>query len=106
MTGQLQLDDKLGVGSPLADTAGPGLQRLAPRRGALGKTRQMGWTAPYGIDVPECGSFEPAEGAVHDEHYHDRARHRQVGLPSPWCGCRWQAAAEAEAAAGGSHPVL
>jgi len=41
---------------------------------------QVGWTAPNGIDVPECGSFEPAKGAVRDEHYHDRAGYRQDGL--------------------------
>src|SRR5215210_7380312 len=29
---------------------------------------QVGWTAPNGIDVPECGSFEPAKGAARHDH--------------------------------------
>ena len=47
MTGQLQLDDKLAVWIPLAGAADPGLQRLAPRRGARGKARQRVGEAPH-----------------------------------------------------------
>ena len=42
MTGQLQLDDKLAVWISLAGAANPGLQRHAPRRGALGEACQRG----------------------------------------------------------------
>src|SRR5438270_455084 len=38
--GQLQLDDELAVRSPPAGAANPGLQRLAPRRGAPGEARE------------------------------------------------------------------
>src|SRR3982751_5703181 len=46
MASLLELDVKLAVWLPLAGAAGPGLQRLAPRRGALGETRQRVGEAP------------------------------------------------------------
>jgi hypothetical protein len=46
------LGDKLGVGSLSAGAAGPGLQRLAPRRGPLGEARQSVGEAPaLALDV-------------------------------------------------------
>ena len=52
MTGQLQLDDKLAVWTPLAGTADPGLQRHAPRRGALGEACQrVGEAFALALDV-------------------------------------------------------
>jgi len=50
MTGQL--DDKLAVWIPLAGAADPGLQRLAPRRGARGKVLQrVGEAFALALDV-------------------------------------------------------
>jgi hypothetical protein len=39
-----------------------------PQKGPFPEVLQMGWTAPNGIDVPECGSFEPAKGAARHDH--------------------------------------
>ena len=44
---------------------------------------EMGWTAPDGIDVPECGLWNLYPGTVRHEHYHDRPRHRQGQLSGP-----------------------
>ena len=52
MTGRLQLEDKLAVWIALAGAAGPGLQRHAPRRGALGETCQrVGEALALALDV-------------------------------------------------------
>ena len=52
MTGQLELDAKLAIWIPLTGAADPGLQRLAPRRGARGEARQRVGEAPaLALDV-------------------------------------------------------
>src|SRR3954447_2806860 len=52
MTSQLQPDDKLAVWIPLAGATDPGLQRLALRRGTLGKARQrVGEALAPALDV-------------------------------------------------------
>ena len=49
---RLQLADKLAVWTPLAGAADPGLQRLAPRHGALGEVLQRaGETFALALDV-------------------------------------------------------
>jgi hypothetical protein len=52
VTGLLELDDKLAVWIPLTGAADPGLQRLAPGRGARGKARQrVGQALAPALDV-------------------------------------------------------
>src|SRR3954452_4169139 len=52
MTGLLELDDTLAIWIPLTGAADPGLQRLAPRRGARGKARQrVGEALALALDV-------------------------------------------------------
>lgn len=52
MRGQRQLGGELVVWSTLAGVADPGLQRLAPRRGALGEARErVGEALALALDV-------------------------------------------------------
>src|SRR4051812_5034881 len=52
MTGLLELDDKRAIWISLTGAADPGLQRLAPRRGARGKARQrVGQALAPALDV-------------------------------------------------------
>src|SRR3954453_628506 len=44
-----------------------------PQKGPFPEVLQVGWTTPNGIMCQKCELSKPAEGAVRDEHYHDRA---------------------------------
>src|SRR5919107_1177480 len=70
MTGLLELDDKLAIWIPLNGTADPGLQRLAPRRGARGKARQcVGQALAPALDVEHVAvARRIAPGRLQQEH--------------------------------------